>query len=217
MIALTNVTKVFAGRGHPVTALKGVSLTVRRGEFIAVVGPSGSGKSTLLQILGCLDTPSSGTYELDGVSVGGLDDDALSHLRNQKLGFVFQGFNLVPRTTALENVEVPMLYGVAPPSRARAEAVLEQVGLARRGDHFPTELSGGEQQRVAIARALVNQPSLLIADEPTGNLDSATGDQILTLLVDLHRTGLTIVLVTHDSAIARRAERTVTLTDGHLT
>jgi putative ABC transport system ATP-binding protein len=216
MITLDHVGKTFGGRERPVVALQDVSLRVERGEFVAIVGASGSGKSTLLQILGCLDTPTSGSYELDGIPVAGLDDADLSRLRNERIGFVFQSFNLIPRTTALENVETPLLYSSGPTRRDRAGAMLERVGVAHRADHFPEEMSGGEQQRVAIARALVMEPSLLIADEPTGNLDTDTGGQIMALLEDLHRGGLTIVLVTHDPAIAARAERIVTLRDGRV-
>ncbi len=216
MITLRDVTKVFGGTERPVRALDGVSLHIEHGEFVAIVGPSGSGKSTLLQILGCLDTPTTGTYELDGAPVADMDDLTLSRLRNRKIGFIFQNFNLVARTTALENVEVPMLYGAEAPSRARAQMLLQRVGVDQRADHFPHQLSGGEQQRVAIARALVMQPSLLIADEPTGNLDSATGEQIMSILDTLNRAGLTIVLVTHDPAIARYAQRTITMADGRL-
>ena len=213
MIELADITKDF-GRG--VRALDGVTLQVRRGEFVAVVGASGSGKTTLLQILGCLDVPTSGRYVLDGVRVDQLDDDALSALRNEKIGFVFQSFNLVPRTTAVENVETPLLYARRPPSPGRARELLTRVGLGQRMHHFPPELSGGEQQRVAIARALVMRPALLLADEPTGNLDSANGEEILTVLSELHADGLTMVLVTHDPDVAARAERTITLQNGRV-
>ena len=216
MITLDRVRKVYEDGTHRVVALEDVSVRIERGEFVAIVGPSGSGKSTLLQIIGCLDTPTTGTYELDGVSVGAMDDALLSQIRNQKIGFVFQSFNLIARTTAAENVEVPMLYGNDGPSRQRALEVMEQVGIGHRASHFPNQLSGGEQQRVAIARALVLRPALLIADEPTGNLDSTTGDQIMDMLGVLNRAGLTIVLVTHDPAVARRAHRTVMITDGRL-
>jgi putative ABC transport system ATP-binding protein len=216
MVALDGVSKVYGQGARTVTALHDVSLRIESGEFVAIVGPSGSGKSTLLQLIGCLDVPTSGQCTFDGTPVASLDDRGLSRLRNQRVGFVFQSFNLVPRTTAVENVELPMCYGPDRPSRARALELLDRVGLAHRADHFPTELSGGEQQRVAIARALVLEPSLLIADEPTGNLDSVTGDQILDLLLELHGGGLTIALVTHDAAVAARAERTVTLADGRL-
>jgi putative ABC transport system ATP-binding protein len=214
MIVLEGISKVYDDGGRTVTALRDVSLRIDRGEFVAVVGPSGSGKSTLLQIIGCLDTPTSGTYQLDGIAVSSMDDATLSRLRNERIGFVFQAFNLIPRTTAVENVELPMCYGPASPVRSQAMAMLDRVGMAQRAEHFPSQLSGGEQQRVAIARALMLSPSLLIADEPTGNLDEATGAQILDLLSELHRAGLTIVLVTHDPAVARRAERVITLRDG---
>lgn len=213
MIALESVTKEF-GRG--VRALNDVSLDVGQGEFVAIVGASGSGKTTLLQILGCLDVPTTGHYTLDGERVDQLDDDALSRVRNEKIGFVFQTFNLIPRTTALENVEAPLLYADRVPPPRTAEQLLTRVGLGTRMHHFPTELSGGEQQRVAIARALVMRPRLLLADEPTGNLDSATGDEILDLLAQLHADGLTIILVTHDPKVAARAQRVITLRDGRI-
>lgn len=213
MISLEGVTKDF-GRG--VRAVNDVSLHVERGEFVAIVGASGSGKTTLLQILGCLDVPTSGHYTLDGQRVDHLDDDALSRVRNEKIGFVFQTFNLIPRTTALENVEAPLLYADRLQPPGTAEQLLARVGLGSRMHHFPTELSGGEQQRVAIARALVMQPRLLLADEPTGNLDSATGDEILELLAGLHADGLTVVLVTHDPKVAARAQRVITLSDGRV-
>jgi putative ABC transport system ATP-binding protein len=216
MITLDHISKIYGEGEGAVTALADISLRVERGEFVAVVGPSGSGKSTLLQIIGCLDVPTRGAYELDGVPVSSLDDAALSRLRNGRIGFVFQSFNLVPRTTAIENVELPMCYSPAPTSRQRAREVMEQVSIAHRADHFPNQLSGGEQQRVAIARALALSPALLIADEPTGNLDAAIGGEILGLLDGLHRTGLTIVLVTHDPTVARRAQRVVRLADGRL-
>lgn len=216
MITLNHISKVYGDGDGAVTALDDVSLRVERGEFVAIVGASGSGKSTLLHIIGCLDVPTRGTYQLDGVPVSSMDDATLSRLRNERVGFVFQSFNLIPRTTAMENVELPMCYGPTPPSRQRAQEVMERVGIAHRAGHFPNQLSGGEQQRVAIARALALSPALLIADEPTGNLDAATGGQILDLLDELHRTGHTIVLVTHDPAVARRAQRIVTLTDGRV-
>jgi putative ABC transport system ATP-binding protein len=214
MLRLQNVSKVYGEGARAVTALSSVTLEIERGEFVAVVGASGSGKSTLLQILGCLDLPTRGTYFLDGISVSDLDDGTLSHLRNQQVGFVFQTFNLIARTTALENVELPMCYSAAPPARDRAQQLLSRCGIAQRTHHFPNQLSGGEQQRVAIARALVLNPALLLADEPTGNLDATTGAQILDLLCELHQGGLTIVLVTHDAAVASRAQRIVTLADG---
>jgi putative ABC transport system ATP-binding protein len=216
MIELEAVSKVHGDGRRTVNALTDVSLTVGAGEFVAVVGPSGSGKSTLLQIIGCLDVPTSGRCVIDGTDVRTLDDVALSRLRNAHVGFVFQSFNLVARTTALENVELPMCYGPDRPDRKLARAALDRVGMSHRADHFPNELSGGEQQRVAIARALVRKPALLIADEPTGNLDAATGTQILDLFSELNREGLTIILVTHDPRVAERAERTVSLGDGRI-
>ena len=217
MIELHHVSKTYTGRAAPVTALSDVSLRVETGEFVAIVGASGSGKSTLLQILGCLDAPSTGRYVLDGTPVQGLDDAELSHLRNRRVGFVFQSFNLLPRATAIENVELPLLYanGAAPDASA-APLLLERVGVAHRARHYPAELSGGEQQRVAIARALVMSPSLLLADEPTGNLDAATGAQVLQLIHDLNDDGLTVVLVTHDPAVAAQADRRITLADGRI-
>lgn len=216
MINLRNVFKTYEGKQHPVAALSNITMSIAAGEFVAIVGPSGSGKSTLLQIIGCLDVPTSGQYEFDGEPVSHLDDVALSRIRNERIGFVFQNFNLIPRTTALENVETPLLYARESIMSDRARAALNDVGMSHRADHFPGELSGGEQQRVAIARALVMQPSLLIADEPTGNLDSATRKQILDVLRELHGRGLTIVLVTHDPAVARRASRVLTLRDGRV-
>jgi putative ABC transport system ATP-binding protein len=216
MIVLQGITKEFWRGAQTVRALADVSLTVRPNEFVAIVGASGSGKSTLLQILGCLELPTRGTYVFEGQPVAGRDDDALSRLRNQRIGFVFQSFNLVPRTTALENVALPLLYADRPPPTAAAASLLERVGLGHRAGHYPTELSGGEQQRVAIARALVMQPALLLADEPTGNLDQTTGEDILALLGALRHDGLTLVLVTHDPRVAARAERVVRLADGRV-
>ena len=217
MIDLEHVTKNFDGFGSPVIALRDVSLHVDPGEFVAIVGPSGSGKSTLLQVLGCLDVPSAGRYRLNGTDVSTLDDDALSRLRNEYIGFVFQSFNLIPRTTARENVQTPLLYSARDAGGdARVDEVLDRVGMSHRANHFPEALSGGEQQRVAIARAIVNRPKLLIADEPTGNLDQQTGAEIMRLFGELHHDGLTIVLVTHDPQIAAAAGRVVSLVDGTL-
>lgn len=199
--------------------LKGLNLRVEPGEMLAIMGPSGSGKSTLLNILGCLDRPSSGSYRLEGVDVGSLEDDALADLRNQKLGFVFQGFNLLPRTSALENVILPMLYDRAhryADPEARARAALEQVGLGHRMNHHPNQLSGGQQQRVAVARALVTEPALLIADEPTGNLDSHMGQEIMALFGALHEQGRTLIIVTHEPEIAAHCSRIVVLKDGQI-
>jgi len=216
MVELDGVSKIHGEGARVVNALTDVSLRVDAGEFVAIVGPSGSGKSTLLQIIGCLDVPTRGRCVIDGTDVSTLDDAALSRLRNAHVGFVFQSFNLVARTTALENVELPMCYGPGRPERQVARAALDRVAMGPRADHYPNELSGGEQQRVAIARALVRKPALLIADEPTGNLDAATGDQILDLFAELNREGLTILLVTHDPRVAERADRIVSLADGRI-
>ncbi len=203
---------------HVVHALRDVSVAIETGELVAVMGPSGSGKSTFMAVLGCLDPPTAGRYLLEGQDVSHLDDDALARIRNQKIGFVFQQFNLLPRLSALANVELPLLYSAIRPSerRARARARLEAVRLGSRADHSPAQLSGGEQQRVAIARALVNDPILFLADEPTGNLDTRTSAEIMRLLQELNRGGITIVLVTHEPDIARCAGRILTFRDGQL-
>ena len=216
MLQIENLTKTYHLGKVEVPALRGVSFTVNDGEVIAIMGRSGSGKSTLMSILGCLDLPTSGRYLLDGQDISGLNDDRLAAIRNRKIGFVFQQFNLLSRTTTRRNVEMPMMYaGVGRGRRQRAESALEAVGLAHRMNHRPSELSGGEQQRVAIARALVNNPALILADEPTGNLDSHTGEEIVNLLLDLNKQrNLTLVLVTHDPDIAARALRTIRLIDG---
>jgi len=218
LIELRAVSRVYRRGSGEVRALDGVSLAVSDGEWVAVTGPSGSGKSTLLSILGCLERPTGGEYLLDGRSVAGLDDARLSALRNRAIGFVFQSFHLIPQLSVVENVETPLLYGGVPEEewRERARRCLDRVGLAHRADHRPSEISGGEAQRAAVARALVSEPRLLLADEPTGNLDTHSGEEIAALLQGLHREGRTIVLVTHDDAMARLAGRRVHLLDGRL-
>jgi putative ABC transport system ATP-binding protein len=215
MIELDEVTKVYRMGSVEVEALKGVSLRVDEGEFVAIMGASGSGKSTLMNIIGCLDLPTSGRYLLDGVDVRGLNDNQLAAVRNLKIGFVFQSFNLIPRSTAAHNVEMPLIYaGLGGGRKERALAALEAVGLADRARHQPSELSGGQQQRVAIARALVTEPAILLADEPTGNLDSDSSVEIMGLLRELNEQGRTVVLITHERDIAAFAQRVVRLRDG---
>jgi putative ABC transport system ATP-binding protein len=221
VVQIRDLHKIYESGEVPVHAVRGVSLDIHRGEFVALMGASGSGKSTLMNMLGCLDRPTKGSYLLDGIDIGKLDRNELADLRNQKLGFVFQGFNLLARTTALENVELPMLYGrhrkaSSSEIRDRAMHCLEIVGLANRFDHFPNQLSGGQQQRVAIARALVNEPQLLLADEPTGNLDSRTSVEVMGVFQKLNEEGITLVMVTHELDIARFCKRNLILRDGVL-
>jgi putative ABC transport system ATP-binding protein len=217
-VELTAVAKTFARGSREITALEGVSLTIDEGDAVAIMGPSGSGKSTLLSLLGCLDRPTRGEYRFDGRLVSDLDDDALSRIRNRSIGFVFQSFHLIPQLTVAENVETPLLYGGVSEGEARRRALqaLDRVALAPRADHRPAELSGGEAQRAAVARALVTEPRLLLADEPTGNLDSKTGEEVASLLESVHRDGRTVVVVTHNEALARRARRVVRLRDGRI-
>jgi putative ABC transport system ATP-binding protein len=215
MIELDGITKVYRMGSVEVHALKGVSLRVDEGEFVAIMGASGSGKSTLMNVIGCLDLPTTGRYLLDGVDVKRLNDNQLALIRNRKIGFVFQSFNLIPRSTAIHNVEMPLIYaGVGAGRKQRAMAALDAVGLADRARHQPSELSGGQQQRVAIARALVTEPAILLADEPTGNLDSESSVEIMKLMVDLNEQGRTIVLITHENDLAAFASRVVRLRDG---
>jgi putative ABC transport system ATP-binding protein len=216
LIVMNELTRVYDLGPQQIFALNGVNLTIEQGEYVAIMGPSGSGKSTLMNIIGCLDTPSSGSYVLDGVPVETLNDDELAAIRNKKIGFVFQTFNLLARTTALQNVELPLVYAKIPRAERRrlAEEALAAVGLADRMGHQPNELSGGQRQRVAIARALVNKPSLLLADEPTGNLDSKTGREILDLFHELHSNGNSIIMVTHEDDVAREAKRIIHIRDG---
>jgi putative ABC transport system ATP-binding protein len=216
MIRIENISRTYSRDGVPVTALREATFNIDAGDLVVIRGVSGSGKSTLLNILGCLDSPSSGTYLLDGADVSHKSDAELSRIRSQKIGFIFQSFNLLPRTTAIENVELPMIYADREISRSRAAAMLARVGLAHRERHFATELSGGEQQRVAIARALINDPALILADEPTGNLDESAGAGVMGLLHDLNDEGRTIVLVTHDDAVASHARRVLMIRDGVL-
>ena len=216
VIDIENITKDYVMGEEIVRALRGVSLQIHTNEYIAVMGPSGSGKSTLMNMLGCLDTPTSGRYEFNGRNVADMDDDELAAIRNREIGFVFQTFNLLPRSTSLRNVELPLIYaGIDPETREeRATQALADVGLGDRVQHKPNELSGGQRQRVAIARALVNNPSIILADEPTGNLDSKTGEEIMALFEELYHKGHTIILVTHERDIAAHARRTVRLRDG---
>ena len=218
VIRTVDLRRAYDMGAERVLALDGVNLEIRRNEYVAIMGPSGSGKSTMMNLLGCLDTPTGGEYWLNGQEVSRLSDDALARVRNREIGFVFQTFNLLPRATALHNVELPLVYAGARTRERRERAVeaLERVGLGHRMDHRPNELSGGQRQRVAIARALVNRPSILLADEPTGNLDSATSEEIMRVFADLHAAGQTVIMVTHEPGIAARAERIVVLRDGRV-
>jgi putative ABC transport system ATP-binding protein len=219
VIELTNITKFYdMGGAEEVHALQGVSLSIQRNEYVAIMGPSGSGKSTLMNIIGCLDTPTSGQYLFNGVNVSEMNDNDLAKIRNKEIGFVFQTFNLLPRSDALHNVELPLIYaGVSSGERKRrAKETLEHVQLGDRAHHKPNELSGGQRQRVAVARALVTRPSIILADEPTGNLDSKTGEEIMALFEELHRQGNTIILVTHEADIAEHAHREIRLRDGKI-
>jgi putative ABC transport system ATP-binding protein len=218
LLVARDLLKTYTMGGQTVHALRGVSLDIAEGDFVAIMGASGSGKSTLMNILGCLDKPSSGSYRLAGEAVDAMEPDALASIRNRRIGFVFQQFNLLPRTSALENVELPMVYANVPPPERHQRALrsLQRVGLGERCDHTPAELSGGQQQRVAIARALVNNPQLILADEPTGALDSQTSEDIMRLLAELNAQGMTVVLVTHEADIATWARRRLVFRDGHV-
>jgi len=219
IIRMDNIRKVYDTGKVKVEALKGIDLDVFPGEFVAIVGPSGSGKSTLMNLLGCLDTPTDGVYEIGGDNVAGVSRDQLAEIRNRRVGFVFQNFNLLPHISAQENVELPMLFGGVSPKdrRERAAEMLTRVGLGDRLDHKPTELSGGQMQRVAIARALAMNPDILLADEPTGNLDTSSGTDIMSIFNELWKTGRTLIIITHDPALARRASRIVEIRDGRIT
>ena len=219
IIHMSDIRKVYDTGKVTVEALKGIDLAIEEGEMVAIVGPSGSGKSTLMNLIGCLDTPSAGIYELGGQAVSGVTRDQLAEIRNRRVGFVFQNFNLLPHISALENVEMPMLFGGIKPAerRKRSTELLERVGLGERLDHKPTELSGGQMQRVAIARSLAMNPDIVLADEPTGNLDSTAGGDIMSIFTDLWKQGRTLVIITHDAALARRASRVVEIRDGRIT
>lgn len=216
MIEIENLSKVYDSGALSVAALRDVSFKIEKGEFVAVMGPSGSGKSTLMNLLGCLDISTSGKYRLEGLEISQLKANQLAEVRNRRIGFVFQSFNLLPRATALENTELPLLYGRIPNSTELAAKALEKVGLKHRANHKPTELSGGEKQRVAIARALVNKPAIILADEPTGNLDSVTGEGIMSLFHELNKEDVSLILVTHEEEIAQQAKRIIHMKDGRI-
>ena len=216
MIAIEKLSKTYDSGTLTVSALREVSFQIKKGEFVAIMGPSGSGKSTLMNLLGCLDLPTTGSYHLEEVDIGSLKQNQLAEVRNRRIGFVFQSFNLLPRATALENTELPLLYGRVANSTEIAMQALERVGLKHRAKHKPTELSGGEKQRVAIARALVNKPAIILADEPTGNLDSATGEEIMSLFHELNYEAVTLILVTHETEIAQQAKRIIQMKDGRV-
>jgi putative ABC transport system ATP-binding protein len=216
MIKLENITKIYHMGKVEVPALRGIDLNVKQGEMVAIIGASGSGKSTLMNIIGFLDKPTSGSYTLEGIDVSRLNDNKLADMRNKEIGFVFQTFNLLPRTSALSNVELPLIYSRGGQKRQRTMEALERVGLVARAKHKPSELSGGEQQRVAIARALVNNPSIILADEPTGNLDSVATSEIISIFCQLHREGITVVMVTHEMDIANQTQRIIRLLDGKI-
>jgi putative ABC transport system ATP-binding protein len=216
LIAIENLSKTYDSGTLTVSALREVSFQIKKGEFVAIMGPSGSGKSTLMNLLGCLDLPTTGSYHLEEVDIGSLKQNQLAEVRNRRIGFVFQSFNLLPRATALENTELPLLYGRVANSTEIAMQALERVGLKHRAKHKPTELSGGEKQRVAIARALVNKPAIILADEPTGNLDSETGEEIMSLFHELNYEAVTLILVTHETEIAQQAKRIIQMKDGRI-
>ena len=216
MIAIENLSKTYDSGTLTVSALREVSFQIKKGEFVAIMGPSGSGKSTLMNLLGCLDLPTTGSYHLEEVDIGSLKQNQLAEVRNRRIGFVFQSFNLLPRATALENTELPLLYGRVANSTEIAMQALERVGLKHRAKHKPTELSGGEKQRVAIARALVNKPAIILADEPTGNLNSETGEEIMSLFHELNYEAVTLILVTHETEIAQQAKRMIQMKDGRI-
>lgn len=214
MLIAENITKTYKMNSLELQILKGLSFQVKKGEFVSIMGPSGSGKSTCLHILGCLDKPTSGSLSIGGIEVSKLSDGALAKVRNKKLGFVFQSFNLLPKSSAIQNVELPLIYSGASNRKKRCIQVLERVGLKGRVNHRPNELSGGEQQRVAIARALVNEPQLILADEPTGNLDSKSGSEIMSIFHDLHKQGITLIVITHDKNVAQHGDRIIHIKDG---